>query len=144
LASPGLPVEDTGLLLVTFDDGLVATIDPSWNRPRTWTRWGDVTMRIVGTKGSIEGDLTGQVVVRTTDTAKWLSYAEDMNYYLLKNFAESILAGHAPLVTGWDGRAGVATTLAAYESIATHVPTMIDRSISSATFAGARNEEGSS
>ena len=126
LAMPGLPVEDTGLLLVTFEGGLVGTIDPSWNRPRTWTRWGDVTMRIVGTKGSIEGDLTGQVISRTTETTRWLSYDEDMNTYLLKNFAESILAGHEPLVTGWDGRMGVATTVAAYESIATHLPVKIE------------------
>jgi myo-inositol 2-dehydrogenase/D-chiro-inositol 1-dehydrogenase len=140
LASPGLPVEDTGLLLVTFEGGLMGTIDPSWNRPRTWTRWGDVTMRVVGTRGSIEGDLTGQVVVRTTDTTRWLSYAEDMNYYLLKNFAESILAGHAPMVTGWDGRAGVATTLAAYESIAKHVSARIDMSVPSATMGGASNK----
>ena len=126
LAMPGMPVEDTGMLLVTFEGGLVGTIDPSWNRPRAWTRWGDVTIRIIGTKGSIEGDLTGQVISRTTDTTKWLSYDEDMNYYLLKNFAESILAGHAPLVTGWDGRVGVATTVAAYKSIYTHVPVKIE------------------
>jgi myo-inositol 2-dehydrogenase/D-chiro-inositol 1-dehydrogenase len=144
LALPTLPVEDTGLLLVTFEDGLVGTIDPSWNRPRTWTRWGDVTMRIVGTQGSIEGDLTAQVVVRTTDTARWLSYAEDMNYYLIKDFAESILAGQAPLVTGWDGRAGVATTLAAYESIKTHLPVRVEQPISDATRPHTANEEESS
>jgi predicted dehydrogenase len=98
-------------------------------------------MRIVGTKGSIEGDLTGQVVVRTTDTTRWLSYAEDMNYYLLKNFAESILAGHAPLVTGWDGRAGVATTLAAYESIKTHLPVKVEQPVPSALGTSAPDEE---
>jgi len=125
LATPGLRVEDTGLLLVTFEGGLVGSIDPSWDRPRTWTRWGDVTMRVIGTRGTLEADVTGQVVSRTTDTAKWLSYDEDMNYYLLKDFAESVLRGKAPLATGWDGRMGVATTVAAYRSIASHMPVNI-------------------
>jgi len=122
LAAPDLPVEDTGILLVTFEGGMVGTIDPSWNRPRTWTRWGDVTMRLLGSRGSLEGDLTAQVITRTLDTARWLSYDEDMNTYLLKDFAESVLAGRPPLARGEDGRAGVAVTVAAYESIRTHLP----------------------
>jgi len=122
LARPELPVEDVGMLIVTFEGGLIATIDPSWNRPPKWTRWGDVTLRILGTEGVIEGDITRQAVSCTTDTTRWLSYAEDMDYYLLRNFAESVLARRPPLVTGWDGRMGVATTEAAYESIRTHRP----------------------
>ena len=125
LARPELAVEDVGMLIVTFEGGLIATIDPSWNRPSNWTRWGDVTLRILGTEGAIEGDITGQAVVRTTEATHWLSYSEDMNYYLLKDFAESVLAGRPPLVTGWDGRMGVATIEAAYESIRTHRPVPI-------------------
>jgi predicted dehydrogenase len=120
LAMPRILVEDTAVLLVVFEGGLVGTIDPSKYLPRAWPRWGDVAIRIAGTKGTVDGDSVGQVIWRTTDTAKWLSYDEDMNYYLIKNFAESVLADHAPLVTGWDGRMGVATTVAAYESVRTH------------------------
>jgi predicted dehydrogenase len=40
-----------------------------------------------------------------------------MNYYLLKDFCETIIAGRSPLVTGEDGRAGVEAILAAYRSI---------------------------
>ena len=125
LARPELAVEDVGMLIITFEGGLIGTIDPSWNRPPNWTRWGDVTLRILGTKGVIEGDITGQAVSCTTDTTRWLSYSENMDYYLLKNFAKSVLAGRAPLVTGWDGRMGVATIEAAYESIRTHRPVPI-------------------
>lgn len=125
LAVPDLPVEDTGLLLVTFEGGMVGSIDPSWNRPRTWTRWGDVTVRLWGSKGYLEGDLTAQAVSRTLETNRWLPYDEDMNTYLLKDFAESVLAGRAPLATGEDGRAGVAVTVAAYESIRTHLPVAV-------------------
>lgn len=125
LARPELEVEDVGMLIVTFEDGLIGTIDPSWNRPPNWTRWGDMRLRILGTEGAIEGDLTGQAISCTTDTTRWLSYSEDMDYYLLKDFTESVLAGRPPLVTGWDGRMGVATIEAAYESIRTHRPVPI-------------------
>ena len=126
LARPDLPVEDVGMLIINFQGGLTGTIDPSWNRPSNWTRCGDVTLRILGTQGIIEGDITGQAISCTTDTTRWLSYSESMEYYLLKNFAESVLAGHPPLVTGWDGRMGVATTEAAYESVRTHRPVPVD------------------
>jgi myo-inositol 2-dehydrogenase/D-chiro-inositol 1-dehydrogenase len=125
LARPELAVEDVGMLIVAFEGGLIATIDPSWNRPPSWTRWGDVTMRILGTEGVIEGDITRQAVSCTTDTTRWLSYGDTMDEYLLKNFAESVLAGRQPLVSGWDGRMGVAVTEAAYESIDTHQPAAI-------------------
>ena len=125
LARPELAVEDVGMLVVSFEGGLVGTIDPSWNRPPNWTRWGDVTIRILGTEGVIEGDITAQAVSCTTDTTRWLSYSENMDYYLLKNFAESVLAGHPPMVTGWDGRMGVATIEAAYESARIHQPVAI-------------------
>lgn len=125
LARPELAAEDVGMLIITFEDGLVGTIDPSWNRPPNWTRWGDVTLRILGTEGVIEGDITAQAISCTTDATRWLSYSENMDYYLLKNFAESVLTRHAPLVTGWDGRMGVATIEAAYESIRTHRPVPI-------------------
>ncbi|NLX43545.1 MAG: Gfo/Idh/MocA family oxidoreductase, partial [Chloroflexi bacterium] len=125
LAVPHLPVEDTAILIVRLANGIVFTIDPSWNRPRTWTRWGDVTVRVVGSDGAIEGDLTAQAISRTVDTARWVSYDEDMNEYLLRDFASAILEGRQPLVSGADGRAGVATTLAAYESIRTMAPARI-------------------
>ena len=126
LARPQLSVEDVATLIITFEGGLIGTIDPSWNRPPHWTRCGDVTLRILGTQGVIEGDMTGQAISCTTDTTRWLSYSESMEYYLLKNFAESILAGRPPLVTGWDGRMGVATTEAAYESVRSHRPEPVD------------------
>jgi len=122
LARPGLPVEDVAMLVVALQGGLIATIDPSWNRPPNWTRWGDVTLRVLGTEGVIEGDITGQAVACTTDSTRWLSYGENMDYYLLRSFAESLLARRPPVVTGWDGRIGLAAAEAAYRSIRTHQP----------------------
>ncbi len=125
LARPELAVEDVAMLMITFEGGITATVDPSWNRPAHWTRSGDLMLRILGAEGVMEGDITAQVVSCTTDTTRWLSYAEDMNEALLRNFAESVLGGRLPLVTGWDGRVGVAATEAAYESARTHRPARI-------------------
>jgi predicted dehydrogenase len=125
LARPGLSVEDVAILVVTFEGGLIATIDPSWNRPPNWTRREDLMLRILGAEGVIEGDITGQAISCTTDTTRWLSYGENMDYYLLRNFAESVLVRRPPLVTGWDGRMGVATAEAAYESVRTRRPVSV-------------------
>ena len=49
-----IPVDDTGALIEVFDSGVVGTCDPSWNRPPTWRKWGDVSGRIVCEGGVIE------------------------------------------------------------------------------------------
>jgi predicted dehydrogenase len=125
LARPELLVEDVGMLIATFQDGLVVSVDASWNRPANWTRWGDVTVRILGSEGVIEGDVTRQAISRTTDTTRWLSYGESMHRLMLNEFVESILAGRPPLVTGSDGKVGVAASVAAYESVRIHRPVQV-------------------
>lgn len=123
------PVEDVAMVVVTFEDELVGAIKPCWDRPRYWTRWGDVSVRILGTGGVVEFDTTAQYVERTTDSVpntSWLSYAESMDKGLVDNFATSVLAGKPPLVTGSDGRVGVAVTLAAYKSAEEHRPIVLE------------------
>jgi predicted dehydrogenase len=119
-----IPVEDTGMLIEVFDDGVVASCDPSWNRPRTWPKWGDVTGRIECARGLVEFDVTGDFVVRTDAQAvpntQHISYGPDMNEHLIADFADAILEGREPCAGGRDGWAGVACIEAAYESARSH------------------------
>ncbi len=120
LKRPHIAVDDVAILVETFEGGILASTDPSWNRPENWTKWGNVYLRVLGTRGMIEFELTGQAVVRTESTSSSVTSidtSESMNYYLLKDFCEAIIAGRSPLVTGKDGRAGVEAILAAYQSI---------------------------
>lgn len=123
-----IPVEDVGMLAVTFENGMTGSIDPSWDRPKNWSRWGDVTLRILGTKGVIEYDITRQSIVKTINekpNTQFVFFNESMDYYLIRHFARSILEGKEPSVTGRDGRAGVAAIKASYDSIHLHKPISI-------------------
>ena len=120
LKRPHIDVDDTAILVETFEGGAIASTDPSWNRPENWSKWGNVYLRLLGTRGMIEFEVTGQAVVRTetkSGSVASIDTSESMNYYLLKDFCEAIIAGRSPLVTGKDGRAGVEAILAAYRSI---------------------------
>ena len=136
LARPDIQVDDVAMLLEKFENGIVGSCDPSWNRPMTSSKWGDVVLRVLGTEGAIDFDLTGAYLTRTLAGAAeggeaWesakvvtpiqqISYAESMDVFLIEDFAESILEGRRPLVTGIDGWYGVACIEAAYQSAREH------------------------
>ena len=136
LASPEIEVDDVGMLLETFEGGIVGSCDPSWNRPMTAAKWGDVMIRLLGTDGAIEFDVTGSYISRTLvggeqSAEAWeagsiqgyithMSYQEDSNVWYVKDFAEAILEDRKPMVDGIDGWYGVACIEAAYESVREH------------------------
>ena len=146
LARPEIAVDDVAMLIETFEGGIVGSCDPSWNRPMTASKWGDVMIRILGTEGAIDFDITGCYVSRTLaggsqQSEAWeaagvqgyvshMSYQEDANVWYVKDFAESILDGRKPSVDGIDGWYGVACIEAAYQSVREHceveVPTFPD------------------
>lgn len=119
-----IPVEDTGALIEVFDSGVIGTCDPSWNRPQTWRRWGDVSGRIICDSGVIEFDISDYVIrVTSADPEtpyREFSFASNMNTALLRDFAEAVATGRAPCADGYDGWAGVACTEAAYTSASSH------------------------
>jgi 1,5-anhydro-D-fructose reductase (1,5-anhydro-D-mannitol-forming) len=52
-ADKGVDVETGGLVTVTYEDGLIATIDCSWSQPDNAPTWGGVTLEVTGTRGSV-------------------------------------------------------------------------------------------
>ncbi len=50
----GVAVETGGLVTITYDNGLLATIDCSWSVPDNGPTWGGVTLQVTGTNGSVE------------------------------------------------------------------------------------------
>ena len=47
-------VETGGLVTITYQNGLLATIDCSWSVPDNGPTWGGVTLQVTGTNGSVE------------------------------------------------------------------------------------------
>ncbi len=118
----GLGVEDTAVVHLTFRRGAVATLDPSWSRPRSLPTWGDVRLEVMGTHGVAALDAGTEQMdwfTREPGAHRAVGYGPDMDALLVDRFVAAAAGGPvAPeLATGRDGRAATAVTLAAYASL---------------------------
>lgn len=115
-------VETGALEMLTFGNGVFATIDASWSRPQYWPTWGGLGFEMVTQRGAIVVDAFRQnlnVYRHEWQTAKWLPWGSDLNQSMVNDFAASISENRSPRVTGLDGLRAVEATLAAYESVRT-------------------------
>lgn len=116
--------DDTGFLALGFENEVFATLDASWSRPKTFPTWGDVTMGVVGTKGSIEMDMFNQQTMLYDDRTGNASYAgwgSDIDAGLVRAFVHSLETGvaHPEIASGIDGMRAVEVVEAAYRAVAT-------------------------
>ncbi|MEJ9221363.1 Gfo/Idh/MocA family protein [Paenibacillus glucanolyticus] len=115
-------IDDAGMVHVKFSNGVVAVLDPSWSRNRTFPTWGDVTLEIIGTKGVLNIDSFAQkndVYSDVTGKAAWSFWGDDMDEGLVNSFVESIRDGKPVEITGEDGYYSARVAIAAYESAST-------------------------
>jgi predicted dehydrogenase len=113
-----------------FADGTFATIDPSWSRGDGFPTWGDVTLRIAGTRGVLDVDPLARPL-RTFDhetrAPSWSYTGEDMNALMLADFLRSVAEGKPAGASGLDGLRTLEIVLAAYSSTEGHRPVSIER-----------------
>ena len=98
-----MDIDDCGMLSMELEGGIIFTQDPSWSRPRSFHTWGDVTLELVGTKGSISVDAFAQSLQIYDDEAGKLTsqpYTEDMDLELIKDFVEMVETGREPSILG--------------------------------------------
>ncbi len=130
---PDLGIDDTGLLSIEFEGGIFATLDTSWSRPNNaFPTWGDVTMEIVGDKGSIFADAFGQKINMYNNKnvkAEWSCWADDIDLGLIKSFVKTIETGERSPITGFDGMKAMEVALGAYRSIQTGQPVSLPLTI---------------
>lgn len=120
-----IDVDDCGLLLLEFENGVFASHDPSWSRPKMYPTWGDVTLEVVGTNGVSVVDAFAQHLTDFGDTALPIQHAfwgNSMDLGLIRDFVDCVTSGRSPFITGMDGLQAVAVALAAYESARTGKP----------------------
>ncbi|MFS0920165.1 Gfo/Idh/MocA family protein [Brevibacillus sp. 179-C 1.1 NHS] len=114
-----IDVEDCGMVSVEMESGVLVGIDPSWSRPKTFPTWGDVTMRIIGTKGTLDVDVFKQHALYYNDRDSKLQNlpcAVDMDERLIADFVQNVREGKPPSITGEDGLRTLEVVKAAYES----------------------------
>ena len=90
-----MDIDDCGMLSMELEGGIIFTQDPSWSRPRSFHTWGDVTLELVGTKGSISVDAFAQSLQIYDDEAGKLTLSPipNMDLELIKDFVEMVEAG---------------------------------------------------
>lgn len=111
--------DDAGTMLIRYESGMFATIDCSWSRPKSYPTWGDVTLEIIGEKGSVYGDLFAQhfrVYSEETGRMDDAPWCDNIDLAMLKAFVEAVETGNPVPVTGEDGLAAVKVAFGAYAS----------------------------
>jgi predicted dehydrogenase len=113
-------IDDAGLLTLTFDGGIIASHDASWSRTPTYPIWGDVTIEVIGTKGTVAVDAFKEYVrVYNKDGERQVEnafFGNDMDFGLVEDFIKSIREKRPPSITGYDGLKAMEVGIAAYKS----------------------------
>jgi predicted dehydrogenase len=121
-----LAVDDCGLLLITLEGGLIASLDPSWSRPvHAFPTWGDVTMEVTGTAGVASLDVFAQNVELFSNQrgrTQWINWGDDLDRLMLEDWLRAIRTGAPAPISGEDGLRAVELAIAAYRSARTHQP----------------------
>lgn len=112
-----IDIDDCGILSMEFENGIFATIDPSWSRPKNYPTWGDVTMDIIGEKGIISlVDLFAQKFTVYNENISWINWGSDIDFELIKDFVDTVLNNKEPKISGYDGLKAMEVALGAYKS----------------------------
>ncbi|MFC4404112.1 Gfo/Idh/MocA family protein [Gracilibacillus xinjiangensis] len=112
------PIDDAGLLTLSFTNGVFATLDCSWSKNKNFPSGADVTLEIIGTKGILSVDAFKQVLQVSTvqDGEQQFGWGDSMNESLIRDFIRNISEEKEPVTSGYDGLKTVEVILAAYES----------------------------
>jgi predicted dehydrogenase len=127
-----LRVDDAAILLVTFDDEIAASIDPSWCIPKGNPYHYDFYLRILGADGVIAIDETRSALQVTRPGKEGRSFVlegfgADANLEVVRHFVRCVREGEQlpPAASGVDGLRALEIALAGYESARTGQPVML-------------------
>jgi UDP-N-acetylglucosamine 3-dehydrogenase len=116
---PDLPVDDVATVMLTLSNGVFASLDPSWSRPKTWPSWGGLTMEVIGDRGVLSMDAFSQNLHLVEDRGPsnvFVPWSEGGDLAMIRGFIDAIRNDTEPFVTGEDGLRATEVALCAYES----------------------------
>lgn len=115
-----LQVDDCGLLLITLDNGVNVSLDPSWSRPnKSFPTWGDVTFEVTGTEGTASVDAFAQNIELFNNErvrASYVPWGDNLDRLMLSDWLEAVRKGGPAPISGEDGLRTVELVEAAYQS----------------------------
>jgi predicted dehydrogenase len=130
LYADSVDVETGGLLMLTFANGVFATIDCSWSKPPYYPTWGGLTFSMITAHGVVYLDAFKQNLTLYRDALKravWNYWGSDANQAMLEDFVQAVREDRPPRVTGQDGLSALEIVLAAYDSAARGAPVQLSR-----------------
>lgn len=124
---PDLAVESGGLVAVTFDNGVTATIDCSWSRPTTYPTWGGLTFEVVGEQGVMVVDGFSDRLTVTSERygTRLVDFGVDLDRRMIDDAIAAVRTSRSPAATGLDGLWATRVALAAYRSAADAAPVAV-------------------
>lgn len=128
---PGeVDVDTAGIVLLTFENGVFASIDCSWSRPTSYPRWGHFKMDLLGENGFVTVDALAQHLTlyskRATRHPQWINWGPDSNQGMINEFVASIREQREPLITWRDGYEALRVALACYNSAHSGQPVRLE------------------
>lgn len=113
-----MDVEDCAVITMRYPGDVLVTLDASWSRTARFPYGRDLTLRLIGTKGSIEVDYFAEHNRVYADGERIYSYyGEDKDQMMMDDLAECYLAGRAFSISGEDGMNCALVAEAAYRSL---------------------------
>jgi predicted dehydrogenase len=122
-------VETGALLMLTFENGIFASVDASWSKPFNYPTWGGLTMEMISERGLTIVDAFSQnlnIYRQEPAAQEWTYWGSDANQAMIEEFVDAIRQGRPPAVTGKDGYKALEIVLAAYESAEKGEPVKTD------------------
>jgi predicted dehydrogenase len=130
-----IPVEDCGLMLLEFTNGVVASVDFSWSLPHTNLYHYDFFLHILGSEGVIQVDDTKQAVFVAGNENKGRGahlepFGVNVDAEMVRHFVRGVREGEVlpPSASGMDGLRTLEIALGAYESARRGQPVVLSNS----------------
>jgi predicted dehydrogenase len=114
--------------MLTFDNGVFATIDCSWSKPPYYPTWGGLAMELVTDRGVVAVDAFRQnltVYSHARQRPALAFWGSDANQAMLEDFVAAVRDDRPPAVSGLDGLRACEAVAAAYESVRTGQPVRV-------------------
>jgi predicted dehydrogenase len=121
-------IDDVALMSLVFDDGMVASLDPSWSVPPDNPWDYDFFLRVLGTRGSLVvsdlGSALSLVSRRYGSGLRLVPFGIDPDAVMIESFVASVRTGElqAPGASGEDGARALEVALAGYAAAAAAGP----------------------
>lgn len=121
-----MDVEDCAVITMRYPNGVLVTLDASWSRTPLFPYGRDLTLRFIGTQGSIYVDYFAEHNQVYAPAERIYSYyGEDKDQMMLDDLVECYQTGKAFPISGEDGMNCALVAEAAYRSLQEHKPVLL-------------------